>query len=57
MFRVVHPNFGRRFDKVFRSWQAAVEFAKSKGFEATIEDYANGGIAGVWSPIYGARKW
>lgn len=57
MFQVSLTNFGVYFAEKFNSFADAVEFAKSKGFEATIHDTKNGGVAGTWSPIGGARKW
>lgn len=56
-YQVSLTNFGIYFEEKFDSFQEAVEFAKSKGFDATIHDLVNGGVAGTWSIIGGARKW
>lgn len=57
MFSVSLTNFGTYFAERFDSFEAAVAFARSKGFEATIHDNVAGGVAGTWSPIGGARRW
>lgn len=56
MFTVSLTNFGTHYADKFATFEAAVAFAKSKGFEATIHNDANG-VAGTWSPLYGARRW
>jgi hypothetical protein len=56
-FSVSHTNFGRHFEECFATFDDAVTFAKAKGFEATIHDVINGGVAGTWSPIGGAQRW
>ena len=57
MFSVSLTNFGIHFAERFSTFAAAVAFAKTKGFEATIHDNVNGGVAGTWSPINGACPW
>lgn len=57
MFQVSLTNFGTYFADQFATFEAAVAFAKTKGFEATIHDVTYGGIAGTWSPIGGANRW
>lgn len=56
-YQVSLHNFGIYFDEKFDSFCDAISFAKSKGFEATIHDLINGGVAGTWSPISGVNKW
>lgn len=57
MFQVQLTNFGTYLADKFNSFEQAVLFAKSKGFEATIHDNKNGGVAGCWHPINGVSKW
>lgn len=57
MFQVSLTNFGTYFAERFETFEAAISFAKSKGFEATIHDTKNGGIAGSWRPIGGVSDW
>lgn len=57
MFTVSLTNFGTHFADRFETFQAAVGFAQTKGFEATIHDLTHGGVAGTWSPISGACHW
>lgn len=56
-FQVSLTNVGTYFPDVFETFEAGVEFAKSKGFEATIHDLDSGGVAGTWSPVSGAARW
>lgn len=58
MFSVSLTNFGTHFPDRFDSFEAAVDFAKTKGFEATIHNTA-GGVAGkdVVAYISGAARW
>lgn len=55
MFTVSLTNFGTHFADRFDTFDAAVAFAKTKGFEATI--HTTSGVAGTWSPISGATRW
>lgn len=57
MFTVSLTNFGTYFTNTFSTFEEAVEFAKSKGFEATIGYEKANGVAGTWSPISGAQRW
>lgn len=56
-FTVSLTNFGIHFPQTFDSFEDAVEFAKSKGFEATIGYEPANGVAGTWSPIGGSCRW
>jgi hypothetical protein len=55
MFKVSLTNFGILFPDSFETFEAAVVFVKSKGFEATIFDTKN--VVGSWSPIGGTRRF
>jgi hypothetical protein len=55
MFQVSLTNFGTKFSNSFATFEQAVEFAKSKGFECTI--HSGNSVAGTWSPIGGSRQW
>lgn len=59
MYQVQLTNFGTYFPNRFDTFEQAIEFAKLKGFEATIHDldYKRGGVAGLWSPIRGVEDW
>jgi hypothetical protein len=56
MLKVSLTNFGTRYSETFESFEAAVAFCKSKGFECTISD-GKGNVAGSWSPLYGSRRF
>lgn len=52
MYHIFLSNMGYGFPDRFSTFDAAVAFAKTKGFEATI--YHNKAPVGHWSPISGA---
>ena len=54
-FWVYFTNHQYFADKTFDSEKSAIDFAKSKGFEATI--YAANETIGAWSPIGGYRRF
>lgn len=56
-YHVMLTNFGTKFADTFKTFEDAVKFAKTKGFEATISEDDLNEIAGTWSPIGGARRW
>ena len=57
MYQVSLSYVGVHFADEFATFEAAVEFAKSKGFSATIHDLKHGGIAGCWTPLNGTDDW
>lgn len=54
MFRVFFVNFNYFADASFASFYEAVDFAKSKSFEASIYDGSR--VTAIWSPISGLRR-
>lgn len=56
-FSVSLTYIGSYFSERFETFQKAVDFAVTKGFEATIHDIKKGGVAGTWSPISGSNRW
>lgn len=55
MFSVYLTNFQNHLEPRFASFEEAVAFARSKGFEASI--LLGRVCVGAWSPICGARRW
>jgi len=56
MYKIHFTNFGYGPDDSFATISEAVDFAKSKGFDATIYKATNGEAVGAWSIIGGYRK-
>lgn len=59
-YKVAQTNFDRWYDPEFTSLDAALEYGISKGFEATIYEFAggkHGRIMASWSPIGGTRRY
>ena len=55
MFNVFYTNFGYSAPQDFATVEDAIEYARSKGFEATIDDGNN--LVASWSPIRGTRRY
>lgn len=56
MYKIFWINFDYFAEPHFDSFDAAVQFAKSRCFEALIVNNC-GESVGVWSPIGGAKRY